>query len=135
MSISLRVPSRSPPSADSRNSRAGASAVFELAAFGVPSVFVPSPYAADDHQKRNVAALANDGAAVVIDNQSLDGENLKTIILSLLEDESRRAGMSTRLRTWSKADADDLAARHILDLVGSRRYLDNAVLQPDALPA
>jgi UDP-N-acetylglucosamine:LPS N-acetylglucosamine transferase len=70
----------------------------------------------------------------VIDNQSLDGENLKTIILSLLEDESRRAGMSERLRAWSKVDADDLAAGHILDLVVSRRHLDNAVLQPGALP-
>ena len=121
--------------ADVAVSRAGASAVFELAAFGVPSVFVPYPYAADDHQKRNVAALANDGAAVVIDNQNLDGENLKTIILSLLDDESRRANMSARLRSWSKADADDLAAEHILDLVMSRRHLDNAALQARALPA
>ena len=121
--------------ADIAVSRAGASAVFELAAFGVPAVFVPYPYAADDHQKRNVDVLANNGAAVVIDNPSLNGESLETIILSLLEDKSRRADMSARLRTWSKADADDVAAGHILDLVVSRRHLDHAVLQASTSPA
>ena len=43
--------------ADIAVARAGASSVFELAAFGIPSVFVPYPYAADDHQMKNVAGL------------------------------------------------------------------------------
>jgi UDP-N-acetylglucosamine--N-acetylmuramyl-(pentapeptide) pyrophosphoryl-undecaprenol N-acetylglucosamine transferase len=103
-------------------SRAGASAVFELAAFGVPSVFIPYPYAADDHQRRNVAALERQGATVLIDNKNVDGEKLEAIILSLLDDGDGRAQMSRRLREWSSVDADDEAARHIRDVIASKRY-------------
>ncbi len=102
-------------------SRAGASAVFELAAFGVPSVFIPYPYAADDHQRRNVAALERQGAAVLLDNKNVDGEKLEAIILSLLDDGDRRARMSSRLREWSKVDADDAAARQIRDVIASKQ--------------
>ncbi|MFQ5512349.1 MAG: undecaprenyldiphospho-muramoylpentapeptide beta-N-acetylglucosaminyltransferase [Candidatus Krumholzibacteriia bacterium] len=116
--------------ADIAVSRAGASAVFELAAFGVPAVFIPYPYAADDHQQRNVATLENMGAAVVIDNETLDGKGLETIILSLLDDGERRAGMSARLREWSRAGAADLAARHVIDVVESRRQEQRVVLRP-----
>ncbi|HEU4928287.1 MAG TPA: UDP-N-acetylglucosamine--N-acetylmuramyl-(pentapeptide) pyrophosphoryl-undecaprenol N-acetylglucosamine transferase, partial [Candidatus Krumholzibacteria bacterium] len=43
--------------------RSGASSVFELALFGVPSIFVPYPYAADDHQESNAAPLVKAGGA------------------------------------------------------------------------
>jgi UDP-N-acetylglucosamine--N-acetylmuramyl-(pentapeptide) pyrophosphoryl-undecaprenol N-acetylglucosamine transferase len=103
--------------ADVAVSRAGASAVFELAAFGVPTVFVPYPYAADDHQKKNVARLAETGAAVVVENSALDGARLREILERLLDDEGRRAEMSKRIKEWAKPDADDRAAERILALV------------------
>jgi UDP-N-acetylglucosamine--N-acetylmuramyl-(pentapeptide) pyrophosphoryl-undecaprenol N-acetylglucosamine transferase len=103
--------------ADVAVSRAGASAVFELAAFGVPTVFVPYPYAADDHQRKNVAGLAAIGAAVVVDDSELDGERLKTIIETLLDDAGARRHMTTEMKRWAKPDADELAAEKIVDLV------------------
>jgi UDP-N-acetylglucosamine--N-acetylmuramyl-(pentapeptide) pyrophosphoryl-undecaprenol N-acetylglucosamine transferase len=99
-------------------SRAGASAVFELAAFGVPTVFVPYPYAADDHQKKNVAELDEAGAAVVIEDRLCTGDHLETIIETLLDDEERRGNMRRKTTSWAKADADSLAADKILELVG-----------------
>ncbi|UCG51879.1 MAG: undecaprenyldiphospho-muramoylpentapeptide beta-N-acetylglucosaminyltransferase [Candidatus Latescibacterota bacterium] len=107
--------------ADIAVSRAGASAVFELAAFGIPTVFVPYPYAADDHQRKNVNQLEEVGAAIVIENQALDGEHLETIIETLLDDEGRRGDMQKKSRAWAKADADSLAAEKILELVSRRR--------------
>jgi UDP-N-acetylglucosamine--N-acetylmuramyl-(pentapeptide) pyrophosphoryl-undecaprenol N-acetylglucosamine transferase len=114
--------------ADMAVSRSGASAVFELAAFGVPTVFVPYPYAADDHQKKNVAVLADTGAAVVVDDHSFNGEQLETIIETLLDDEERRGTMRKKTRAWAKADADSLAAEKILELVPEHRMclLDDA---------
>lgn len=103
--------------ADIAVSRAGASAVFELAAFGVPTVFVPYPYAADDHQRRNVADLESRGAAVVADDAGLDGAALKTIIETLLDDEAERRRMRETFSAWAKPDADDLAAARIVDVV------------------
>jgi UDP-N-acetylglucosamine--N-acetylmuramyl-(pentapeptide) pyrophosphoryl-undecaprenol N-acetylglucosamine transferase len=103
--------------ADVAVSRSGASAVFELAAFGVPTVFVPYPYAADDHQRKNVARLAESGAAVVVENGDLDAARLVAILERLLDDGAQRSEMSRRMREWSKPDADDRAAEEILALV------------------
>lgn len=107
--------------ADMAISRAGASAVFELAAFGIPTVFVPYPYAADDHQTKNVGPLEQLEAAVVIENDRLCGEVLETIILSLLGDDTRRREMASRMKGWSDANADQLAAEKILDLSAANR--------------
>lgn len=112
--------------ADVAVSRAGASAVFELAAFGVPTVFVPYPYAADDHQKKNVARLADLGAAVVVDDSEIDGERLQTLIEALLDDGEKRGRMTREMKSWAKPDADALAAEKIIELV-SRRELGAAV--------
>lgn len=106
--------------ADVAVSRAGASAVFELAAFGVPTVFVPYPYAADDHQRKNVASLSEIGAALVVDNAELDGDRLQTIIETLLDDANRRAEMAEKMKRWARPDADRLAAEKIAALVSRR---------------
>ena len=56
--------------------RAGAMSVCEAACVGMPSLFVPLPHAADDHQRHNAEALAAVGAAVVLDQQTLDATSL-----------------------------------------------------------
>ncbi len=107
--------------ADIAVSRAGASAVFELAAFGVPTVFVPYPFAADDHQAKNVARLEELDAAVVVDDGELTGEQLQTIIEALLDDNGRRWRMTEKMEKWAMPDADDLAAEKIIELVMRRK--------------
>lgn len=56
--------------------RAGAMTVCEAACAGMPTLFVPLPHAADDHQRHNAQALARSGAAVVLDQQALGAESL-----------------------------------------------------------
>jgi UDP-N-acetylglucosamine--N-acetylmuramyl-(pentapeptide) pyrophosphoryl-undecaprenol N-acetylglucosamine transferase len=117
--------------ADLAVSRAGASAVFELAAFAVPSIFIPYPHAADDHQKKNVAELAGLGAAVVLDDRSTDARTLETVILTLLDRPVEREEMARKLRKWSPVDADAEAARQVAEIVrtGEAR-LSEARLNP-----
>jgi len=103
--------------ADVAVARAGASSVFELAAFGVPSVFVPYPYAADDHQRRNVALLLELGAAEIIEDSELTGDVLTEKIQSLLADTRKRIDMEERMRSWAKIDAAEQAAAAVDDLV------------------
>ena len=57
-------------------SRAGAGAVAELAAAGKPSILVPFPYAADQHQLRNAEAFERAGAARLILDKDMNGERL-----------------------------------------------------------
>ena len=64
-------------------SRAGALALSELCAWGVPSVLIPLPHAAADHQRWNARTLAADGAAVVIEERDVmsdPGELWRTLV-------------------------------------------------------
>jgi UDP-N-acetylglucosamine--N-acetylmuramyl-(pentapeptide) pyrophosphoryl-undecaprenol N-acetylglucosamine transferase len=103
--------------ADVAVSRAGASSVFELSSFGVPTVFVPYPYAADDHQRLNVESLRAAGGVVVVADDELTGERLAGEIRALLADQSRRSRMSVAMSEWVKGDAAREAARRIAGLV------------------
>ncbi len=67
-------------------SRAGGSALAELAVAGRAAVLVPMPGATDDHQTANAAAVASAGAAVAIPESELDGSRLAETISDLLAD-------------------------------------------------
>jgi UDP-N-acetylglucosamine--N-acetylmuramyl-(pentapeptide) pyrophosphoryl-undecaprenol N-acetylglucosamine transferase len=63
--------------------RAGATTIAEMAAAGKPAVLIPLPTAADDHQRKNAAALAAAGAAAVIDPAHLTAARLTEVVLAL----------------------------------------------------
>jgi UDP-N-acetylglucosamine--N-acetylmuramyl-(pentapeptide) pyrophosphoryl-undecaprenol N-acetylglucosamine transferase len=91
--------------------RSGASTVAEITAAGKPAVFVPFPRAADDHQRINAEALAQAGAAVVVEESKLEGVWLAETISALLCDSSRLARMSEAARALSHPNAArDIAA-------------------------
>ena len=76
--------------------RAGASTVAELCGAGLPSVLVPYPYAAHDHQTGNARALESAGAARLLPERSLDGARLAEVLLGLLGDPAALRTMSAR---------------------------------------
>ena len=91
--------------------RSGASTVAEIAAAGMPAVFVPFPRAADDHQRVNAEALERAGAAVVVEESKLEGVWLAETIAALLQDSSRLQKMSAAARGMAHPDAArDIAA-------------------------
>lgn len=67
-------------------SRSGASSVSEIAVVGVPSILVPLPTAADDHQTGNAALLGDAKGAIVIKQKDFTSEKISRIILDLLND-------------------------------------------------
>src|SRR5262249_43474555 len=76
-------------------SRSGAGTVSELVAAGKPSILVPFPYAADDHQTRNAEAMQNAGAARMIPDAEMNGEILVDIV-GQLSDSLDRMGAAAR---------------------------------------
>jgi UDP-N-acetylglucosamine--N-acetylmuramyl-(pentapeptide) pyrophosphoryl-undecaprenol N-acetylglucosamine transferase len=74
--------------------RAGAASLAELAAFSLPSVLIPFPYAADDHQTRNAEIFVRADAAVMLREAELSGETLAKNIRDLLRDPQRLQRMS-----------------------------------------
>lgn len=90
--------------ADAVVARSGASSMTELAYLGLPSILVPFPYAADDHQTVNARVFAEAGAAFLEPEAALDEKVLAARIAELLQDEVR-ARMSAAAKALAVADA------------------------------
>jgi UDP-N-acetylglucosamine--N-acetylmuramyl-(pentapeptide) pyrophosphoryl-undecaprenol N-acetylglucosamine transferase len=93
--------------------RSGASCLAEIAATKRPSLLIPFPSAADDHQRKNAEVFARRGASVVMNQSSLNGERLAMAIRLHLEDSERLKQMSQAAASLSIPDA----ASRIADLV------------------
>lgn len=86
--------------------RSGASTMSELAHFGIPSILVPYPFAAENHQTFNAKPFDDGGAAVLCPQDSLDGPKLATLLREkFLVDESLRA-MREKMHSFSSDDAN-----------------------------
>jgi UDP-N-acetylglucosamine--N-acetylmuramyl-(pentapeptide) pyrophosphoryl-undecaprenol N-acetylglucosamine transferase len=85
--------------------RAGATTVAEITVVGRATLFIPFPYAADDHQTRNAQALVDAGAAQMIAENNLSGRSLAQTIDKLLEDRKQLADMAHNARQMGRPDA------------------------------
>jgi UDP-N-acetylglucosamine--N-acetylmuramyl-(pentapeptide) pyrophosphoryl-undecaprenol N-acetylglucosamine transferase len=90
--------------------RSGAGTVSELAAAGRPSILVPFPFAADDHQTRNAEALERAGAARVVRDSEINGEKLYAVASELADADGLLAAMSAAARQFAKPGAARRAA-------------------------
>jgi len=97
-------------------SRAGAGTIAELAALGKPSLLVPYPYAANDHQRYNAEALVSRGGARWIFDHDLDGPSLARMIEETFKDPQGRETMGRKARSLAKIDADEQIADLIVKL-------------------
>lgn len=93
-------------SADLVLSRAGATTLAEITAWGLPAVLIPYPYSTDRHQYYNAEELACRGAAVVVEEQNLTAHRLAELLLEILVDEEKLQ----RMRLASKAIGKPCAA-------------------------
>lgn len=97
-------------------SRAGASSISELCIVAKPSVLVPFPFAAEDHQTKNAMALVKKDAAVLVADKDAMAEACQRA-LRLLADEAECSKLSANIRTLALPNADEEIAREILKLV------------------
>jgi UDP-N-acetylglucosamine--N-acetylmuramyl-(pentapeptide) pyrophosphoryl-undecaprenol N-acetylglucosamine transferase len=93
--------------------RAGASTCAELSVFGIPSLLVPYPYAAKDHQQINAEEFFRHKAADVIEESELEVGWLAEYIEGCMHTPERLERMKVALKGWAKADA----ASRLADLV------------------
>jgi UDP-N-acetylglucosamine--N-acetylmuramyl-(pentapeptide) pyrophosphoryl-undecaprenol N-acetylglucosamine transferase len=102
--------------ADVLVSRAGAMSVSEICLVAKPSILVPSPNVAEDHQTKNAKALADKNAAILIS----DAEAAKDLVaeaVKLLGSEQKRSELSTNARKMAFADASEKIALEALKLI------------------
>jgi hypothetical protein len=98
-------------------SRAGASSLAEIAAMRTPSVLVPFPHAADNHQFYNARAFQETGAARLLEQQEAAPENILVLLLELVEDIGAREKIQAALVRWHSPKAAAQIAEMILQAV------------------
>lgn len=104
--------------ADFALSRAGGSTLAELTATGTPSILVPYPHAADNHQEANAQILAEAGAAFVISQDDLEPESLAGTLHTLASNTRLREGMGKKARKLGRPNAARDVAIEIASLAG-----------------
>ncbi len=94
-------------------SRAG-SAIFEIAAWGVPAILIPIADSNGDHQRQNAFAYARAGGATVIEESNLSTSILLAEILHFMEDGEKRRVMKEKALAFARTDAAEKIAEQIV---------------------
>jgi UDP-N-acetylglucosamine--N-acetylmuramyl-(pentapeptide) pyrophosphoryl-undecaprenol N-acetylglucosamine transferase len=100
--------------------RAGATTIAELTASSRPSLLIPLPTAADDHQRKNAEVLVAAGAAELLVQMQMTGDRLAERILALAADRTRLRAMSASARRLAKPEAARVIVDRALDLLEQR---------------
>lgn len=87
--------------------RAGASSLSEIQAMGKPSILIPYPYAAENHQYYNAMTLVDKGAAILIEDKDLTGERLTKEVDELLSNPEKLKEMGENAKKMAILDATD----------------------------
>jgi UDP-N-acetylglucosamine--N-acetylmuramyl-(pentapeptide) pyrophosphoryl-undecaprenol N-acetylglucosamine transferase len=94
--------------ADFAVARSGAASLAELAAFALPAILIPFPYAADDHQTHNAEVFVKAGAAIVVKESEILDDALGHKLLPFVKDQGHLQCMSqnaAKLSTRNAANA------------------------------
>ncbi len=102
-------------------SRAGASTLSELSAIGVPMVLIPGPFAGG-HQRLNAEPFQRAGAAVVIPNESCDGETLVRELTAIIDQPERYRAMVGSMRTLGRPYAAEEVAQMLIEMARPARH-------------
>ncbi|MFN5023061.1 MAG: undecaprenyldiphospho-muramoylpentapeptide beta-N-acetylglucosaminyltransferase [Chitinophagaceae bacterium] len=99
--------------ADMVVSRAGAMSVAEIAITGKPCVFVPYPFAAEDHQTFNAKTLVDDGAAFMV-KDAMVKDALVPLITDAINQPSILDNMQKKIKAFAISNADEIIAKEII---------------------
>lgn len=100
--------------------RAGATTVAELCSAGIPAIYIPLPWAADDHQTANAESVANAGGAIVMVQRDTRPEHVCATLTRLAADRAEIARMGRAAAGMARPDAADRVARLVLALAAQR---------------
>ena len=101
--------------------RAGASTISELQVKGMPSILIPSPNVAENHQYYNAKTLADNNAAILIEEKDLTGESLINAIKSIIDDKEKLKQMGENAKKTAVFDANDRICDVIMNLYNSKQ--------------
>ena len=88
--------------------RAGAMTISELSLCGKCAILVPSPYVANDHQRKNARILEQKGASLLMEESDLPNNKLENLIFSLISDPQKRRNFETEIKKLGNPNSDKI---------------------------
>lgn len=101
-------------------SRAGASSVSELCLVGKPTIFIPSPNVAEDHQTKNAQAIAAKNGAILLKESELEAQ-FQTVFSDLVANEKKQIELGQNIKMLAKPNATKEIVEEIIKLVESQK--------------
>jgi len=101
-------------------SRAGASSISELCITGKPSILVPSPNVAEDHQTKNAQALVDKNAAILVADSEANDKLIDTA-LQLAKDGTRQKELADNISKLALHNSSEKIAKKILEIVSENK--------------
>ena len=102
-------------------SRAGASSISEISVVGIPSILIPLPTAADNHQSGNAQFLKQSGGSIVMEQTDFTADNLSNILEEILNHPERLEKMAESTRSQGITNATELLANAIEQNIINKR--------------
>jgi UDP-N-acetylglucosamine--N-acetylmuramyl-(pentapeptide) pyrophosphoryl-undecaprenol N-acetylglucosamine transferase len=97
-------------------SRAGAMSVSELSIAAKPTIFIPLPSAAEDHQTKNAMALVNHKAALLVKDSDAK-ETLIPTLIELVKNEEEQKKIATNVAKMAFSDSASIIADEVIKLI------------------
>ena len=97
--------------------RAGASTIAEVLSLKVPTIFIPSPYVANNHQYYNALSLKEEGLAVMLEEKDLSTENITKNVNELLYNKEKQIKIKNNLSKISTLDSTKIIYDAIKELI------------------
>ena len=97
-------------------SRSGASSVSELCIVGKPTIFIPSPNVAEDHQTKNAKAISDKNGAILIRESELEAQ-FETVFSDLISNESKQVELSQNIKKLALPNATKDIVEEIIKLI------------------
>lgn len=99
--------------------RSGAMTCAELAAVGLPAVYVPYPHS-NREQYRNALPMVEAGGGILVDDSKLTTDWIEEMVVPLVQDQNRLAGMSAAAAAYGSRDGDEMLRNFMLEAVVDR---------------
>ena len=97
--------------------RAGASTIAEIKALNLPSILIPSPYVANNHQYYNAKALEDNGEAIMLEEHNLNIKNIQSTIENLLTNKEKYQPIKNNLQKESTLDSTKIIYDAVKELI------------------
>jgi len=98
--------------------RAGAISIAEIAHFSLPSIIIPFPYSAGQHQKKNALQLKDKKAAIVLEENQLSASILRKKIIELLASSRKRNKLYQNIKNFSIENSSEIIVNEIRKSLG-----------------